>query len=190
MWTGLKTNNPRKTPWGVPLEWQICVFCLFSQRPPGPRDTKRCLSKWQTCLPRHLDVYARSTGTEGWKQGGKEPRVETNRAEIFWQCEKGDGEMSHGHCGEMERDRREEDREVAACASALSDSLAAFCWLGPRTPRRFSSAASHETGSSVIVSDRSATVELTQMLPFSSGGTPDTILYQFPCLASDGWRNH
>lgn len=35
--------------------------------------------------------------------------------------------MSHGHCGEMERDRREEDREVAACASALSDSLAAFC---------------------------------------------------------------
>lgn len=72
MWTGLKTNNPRKTPWGVPLEWQICVFLpLFSQRPPGPRDTKRCLSKWQTCLPRHLDVYARSTGTEGWKQGGR-----------------------------------------------------------------------------------------------------------------------
>lgn len=121
---------------------------------------------------------------------GKEPRVETNRAEIFWQCGKGDGEMSPGNCGKMERDRREEDWEVAARASALSDSLAAFCWLEPRTPRRSSSAESHETGSCVIVSDRSATVELTQMLLFSSGGTTDTILYQFPCLASDGWRNH
>lgn len=35
--------------------------------------------------------------------------------------------MSHGDRGKMERDRREEAREVAARASALSDSLAAFC---------------------------------------------------------------
>lgn len=31
MWTGLKTNNPTKAPWGVPLEWQICVFCFFPE---------------------------------------------------------------------------------------------------------------------------------------------------------------
>lgn len=190
MWTRLKTNNPRKTPWGVPLEWQICVFCLFFQRPPGPRDTKRCLSKWQTCLPRHLDVYARSTGTGGWKQGGRSRGLKQIGLRSFDNATKVMERWVMESRGKMEPDRREEDCEMAAWASALSDSLAAFCWLGPRTPCRFSSAGSHETGSSVIVSDRSATVELTQMILFSSGGTTDTILYQFPCLASDGWRNH
>lgn len=108
------------------------------------------------------------------KTKGEELRLETNWVEIFWQWERRWGDESWEADGEI--GGRKTGRWLLV-PLLFSNCLAAFCCLGPRTPCRFSSAESHETGSSGIVSVRSATGELTQMLLFSLGGTTDNWFY-------------
>lgn len=128
--------------------------------------------------------------TEWWKQKRRSWGVKQMGLRYFDNERKKMGRWVMESCGSKMKIGGRKTGRWLLVPLLFSNCLAAFCRLGPRTPRRFSSAESHEKGSSGIVSDWSATGELTQMLLFSSGGTTETILYQFPCLASHGWGNH
>lgn len=136
------------------------------------------------------DVFMFTLGFIVRTEGGKQERRSWGSKQIGLRYFDNDRKMMRRWVMERCGSRKERRAGGRLRGLLLSNCLAAFCCLGPRPPRRFSSVESHESGSSGTVSVRSATGQLTQMLLLSSGGTPDTILYLFPYLTLHGWGNH